>query len=329
MKQTPFRGKRKLIISTSKSELGEHLERKSKQKKIEEEEKRKGEEEEPQLIKKMTSSCKQVFTKRNKGIVIKDSFVENDLAAQLAEATQVIASQRQEIIVLSKKAHQDVVSIITQEILIHLSSLKKKKKKLAAKKERAIKVKQEQNLQIQAALEYKKKATQEEEEKRRIELARKQKEELDARKKVENELKEKKEAEERERKIRKEREEVEIKRKEQERKEEEERKAQKEKEKEIIRKREEENLANIDPRPLVEHEEITSSISTSEVEEVILDQLKVEADPSVLPAVQTVEETKAKTVTPDGSTVSSLFPRNYFIILQTSFVIYTIVFFAA
>jgi hypothetical protein len=68
------------------------LERKSKQKKIEGEEKRKGEEEEPQLIKKMTRTCKQVFTKRNKGIVIKDSSVENDLAAQLAEATQVIAS---------------------------------------------------------------------------------------------------------------------------------------------------------------------------------------------------------------------------------------------
>ncbi len=86
--------------------------KRSKQKKTEEKGKREEKEDEPQLIKKKTSSCSQVFT-RSKGIVIKDSSIEKDLASQLAEAIQVIASQRQEIIVLSKKAHQDVVSIIT------------------------------------------------------------------------------------------------------------------------------------------------------------------------------------------------------------------------
>jgi hypothetical protein len=55
--------------------------------------KRKGKEEDPQLAKKKDSSCKQVFTRRNKGIVIKDSPVEKDLATQLVEANQVIDSQ--------------------------------------------------------------------------------------------------------------------------------------------------------------------------------------------------------------------------------------------
>ena len=96
----------------------------------------------------------------------------------------------------------------------------------------------------------------------------------------------------------------------------------KEKEEEIMRKREKENLANIEPRPLVEHEEITSSISTLEVEEVILNQLEVEADPSILPTVLTVEETKEETITPDASTVNLLFLCNYFILLQTSLLVF-------
>ena len=96
----------------------------------------------------------------------------------------------------------------------------------------------------------------------------------------------------------------------------------KEKEKEIMRKREKENLANIEPRSLVEHEEITSSIFTSEVEGVILNQLKVEADPSILPTVSTVEETKEETITLDASTVNLLFLCNYFILLQTSLLVF-------
>uniref|UniRef100_A0A2N9HHF3 Aminotransferase-like plant mobile domain-containing protein n=1 Tax=Fagus sylvatica TaxID=28930 RepID=A0A2N9HHF3_FAGSY len=135
-----------------------------------------------------------VFTRRSKGILIKESAVEKDLASALAKANQVIASQRQEITTLSIKAHQDVVSIITQEILVHLSS-PEKKKKLAAEKERAIKIKQEQTLQVEAAMEAKKKAIHDEEEKRRIELERRQKEELDAKRKAEIEHKKQKEVE--------------------------------------------------------------------------------------------------------------------------------------
>ena len=67
-----------------------------------------------------------------------------------------------------------------------------------------------------------------------------------------------------------------------------------------MRKREEENLANIEPRPLVKHEGITSSISTSEIEEVILNQI----EPLVLTTILPVEETKEETTTPDISTVS-------------------------
>jgi hypothetical protein len=107
--------------------------------------------------------------------VIKDSAVEKDLAFALAKANQVIASQRREITTLSIKAHQDAVSIIAQEIPVHLSSFEKKKK-LAAEKERAVKIKQEQALQVEATMEAKKKAIQDEEEKRRVELERKQKE---------------------------------------------------------------------------------------------------------------------------------------------------------
>uniref|UniRef100_A0A2N9JAE2 Uncharacterized protein n=1 Tax=Fagus sylvatica TaxID=28930 RepID=A0A2N9JAE2_FAGSY len=65
------------------------------------------EEEEPRPAQTKTSSCAQVFTRRNKGIVIKDPSVVKDLASELAKANQVIASQRQEIIALSIKAHQD------------------------------------------------------------------------------------------------------------------------------------------------------------------------------------------------------------------------------
>jgi hypothetical protein len=75
------------------------------------------EEEEAQTTQKKTSSCAQVFTIRSKGIVIKDSAVEKDLASTLAKANQVITSQRREITALSIKAHQDVVSIITKKSL--------------------------------------------------------------------------------------------------------------------------------------------------------------------------------------------------------------------
>jgi hypothetical protein len=152
-------------------------------------------EEEARLAQTKTSSCEQVFTRRNKGIVIKDPFMVKDLASELAKANQVIASQRQEITALSIKPHQDAVSIITQEIPIHLSS-PKKKKKLAAEKEKAVKIKQEQALQVQATLEAKKKAIQDEEEKRKVELEQKQKEELDARRRAEVEQKKQKEEEE-------------------------------------------------------------------------------------------------------------------------------------
>jgi hypothetical protein len=93
--------------------------------------------------------------------VIKDPSLEKDLAFELAKSNQVIASQRQEITALSIKAHQDAMSIITQEIPVHLSS-PEKKKKLVAEKERVVKIKQEQVVQVQAALEAKKKTIQEE-----------------------------------------------------------------------------------------------------------------------------------------------------------------------
>jgi hypothetical protein len=73
---------------------------------------------------------------------------------------------------------------------------------------------------------------------------------------------------------------------------------------EILRKRKEEEMATIESGPLVEHEEITSSVSIPEIDEVILNQLEVEADPLTVPTVQTVEETKEETITPVISTVS-------------------------
>uniref|UniRef100_A0A2N9FE18 Aminotransferase-like plant mobile domain-containing protein n=1 Tax=Fagus sylvatica TaxID=28930 RepID=A0A2N9FE18_FAGSY len=238
------RGKRKIVLSSSESKLEEQLQRKPKQQKVERKEKEVLEEEAPTQTK--TSSCTQVFKRRSKGIVIKDSAVEKDLASALAKANQVIASQREEITALSIKAHQDVVSIITKEILVHLSSLEKKQK-LAAEKERAIKIKQEQSLQVEAAMEAKKKAIQDEEEKKRLELERKQKEE----------------------------------------------------QKEELR---EEDMANIELGPLIDHEEMTSSIPIPEIEEVIPNQLEVEADPLTVPTVPTVEETKEEATTPVIST---------------------------
>uniref|UniRef100_A0A2N9J9N3 Uncharacterized protein n=1 Tax=Fagus sylvatica TaxID=28930 RepID=A0A2N9J9N3_FAGSY len=139
--RTPTRGKRKIILPSSNSEPEEQLKRKPKQQKVKGKEKEVLEGEAPTQTK--TSSCTQVFKRRSKGIVIKDSTVEKDLASALAKANQVIASQRQEITTLSIKAHQDAVSIITKEIPMHLSS-PQKKQKLAAEKERAIKIKQEQ-----------------------------------------------------------------------------------------------------------------------------------------------------------------------------------------
>ena len=90
VKQTPTRGKRKIKFSSSESE--EKLNRRPKQKKTEEKEKRVLEEEETRPAQKKISSCAQVFTRRNKGIVIKDPSVVKDLASKLAKANQVIAS---------------------------------------------------------------------------------------------------------------------------------------------------------------------------------------------------------------------------------------------
>jgi hypothetical protein len=163
--QTPTRGKRKIILPSSDSEPEEKLKRKPKQQKVEGKEKEVLEGVAPTQTK--TSSCTQVFKRRSKGIVIKDSAVEKVLASTLAKANQVIASQRQEITALSIKAHQDAVSIITKDIPMHLSS-PKKKQKLAVEKERAIKIKQEQTLQVEATMEAKKKAIQDEEEKKKI-----------------------------------------------------------------------------------------------------------------------------------------------------------------
>ena len=70
-------------------------------------------------------------------------------------------------------------------------------------------------------------------------------------------------------------------------------KEKKEKEEEFIKKREE-DLAIIEPRPLVEHEEITSSISISEVEEVISNQLEVEADPLIVQQCHLLRKLKKK-----------------------------------
>ena len=96
VKQTPTRGERKIILSSSDSEPEEQLKRKPKQQKIEEKEKRVLEEEAARPTQKKTSSYAQVFTRMNKGIVIKDSVVEKDLAFALAKANQVIASQRRD-----------------------------------------------------------------------------------------------------------------------------------------------------------------------------------------------------------------------------------------
>uniref|UniRef100_A0A2N9GGB2 Uncharacterized protein n=1 Tax=Fagus sylvatica TaxID=28930 RepID=A0A2N9GGB2_FAGSY len=56
-------------------------------------------------------------------------------------------------------------------------------------------------------------------------------------------------------------------------------------------------MATTESRPLVEHEEITSSVSIPEIDEVISNQLEVEADPLTVPTVPIVEETKEETTT--------------------------------
>ena len=63
-------------------------------------------------------------------------------------------------------------------------------------------------------------------------------------------------------------------------------------------------MATIESGPLIEHEEITSSVSFPEINEVILNQLEVEADLLTVPTMPTVEETKKETTTPVISTVS-------------------------
>ena len=92
VKQTPTQGKRKIILPSSNSEPEEQLIRKHKQQKVEGKEKEVLEGEAPTQTK--TSSCTQVFKRRSKGIVIKESAMEKDLASALAKANQVIASQR-------------------------------------------------------------------------------------------------------------------------------------------------------------------------------------------------------------------------------------------
>ena len=56
-------------------------------------------------------------------------------------------------------------------------------------------------------------------------------------------------------------------------------------------------MATIELEPLVEHEETTSSVSIPEIDEVILNQLEVEADPLIAPAVPTIEEANEETTT--------------------------------
>jgi hypothetical protein len=63
-------------------------------------------------------------------------------------------------------------------------------------------------------------------------------------------------------------------------------------------------MATTESRPLVEHEDITSSVSIPEIDEVISNQLEFEADPLTVPTIPTVEETKEETTTPVISTVS-------------------------
>ncbi len=60
-------------------------------------------------------------------------------------------------------------------------------------------------------------------------------------------------------------------------------------------------MATTESRPLVEHGETTSSVSIPKIDEVISNQLEVEADPLTVP---TVEETKKETTTLVISTVS-------------------------
>jgi hypothetical protein len=61
VKQTPTRGKRKIILSTSKSESEEKLKRRPKQKKTEEKEKRVLEEEKARPV--LMHKCSQEGTK--------------------------------------------------------------------------------------------------------------------------------------------------------------------------------------------------------------------------------------------------------------------------
>ena len=85
---------------------------------------------------------------------------------------------------------------------------------------------------------------------------------------------------------------------------------QKEKEKEELQriereeKEREEELATTKSRPLAEHEELTSSVSIPEIEEIILNHLELKADPLIVPTVPSVEETKEETATPVISTIS-------------------------
>ena len=79
---------------------------------------------------------------------------------------------------------------------------------------------------------------------------------------------------------------------------------EKENEEELQRLEKEEEMATSESRPLVEHEEITSSVSILEIEEIISNQLEVEADPLIVPTIPSVEKTKEETTTPVTSIVS-------------------------
>ena len=63
-------------------------------------------------------------------------------------------------------------------------------------------------------------------------------------------------------------------------------------------------MATTESRPLVEHEKITSLVSIPKIDEVISNQLEVEADPLTVPIVPIIKETKEETTTHVISTVS-------------------------
>jgi hypothetical protein len=159
-----------------------------------------------------TNSCTQVFKRRSKGIVIKDSAVEKDLASAFANANQIIASQREEITALSIKAHQDVVSIITKEIPVHLSS-PEKNRNLQQKKKELLRSNKNNLYKLKLLWRPRRRPFRMRKRKGGLSWKENKKKELDAKRRAEVEHKKQKEEKEKE-KLRKEKEEEERKRKE-------------------------------------------------------------------------------------------------------------------